>query len=71
MNNSIGKLDTVLNQVKSLATSASESTRKDIMSSLRNLANSLEAPDDTMERIMFLVNCLLLNCALVYIYADG
>jgi len=49
-------MDVLLGQVQNMAALASEAERKSLIVSLRNAANALEAPDDTMERIMFSVS---------------
>ena len=51
----LNKMDSVISQVKKLASTADELTRKEMIVGLRDLASSLETTDDTMERIMFLV----------------
>ncbi|MCJ1268551.1 hypothetical protein MMC22_008439 [Lobaria immixta] len=47
-------MEAVVDQVKGLAGSADEAGRSKILDQLRELAYSLESPDETMNRIMFL-----------------
>ena len=49
-------MDTVIAQIKSLAGSANEATRKNMTDQLRELSYSLESPDDTLQRVMYLVS---------------
>ena len=55
-------MDSVISQVKKLAGTADELTRKEMIVGLRDLASSLESTDDTIERIMFLVRLTGLHC---------
>lgn len=43
------------NQVRLLAQDADDATRKKILDDLRDLAYSLETPQDTMQRISYMV----------------
>lgn len=52
-------MEAVVDQVKGLAGSADEAGRSEILDQLRELAYSLESPDETMNRIMFLVSLLI------------
>lgn len=49
-------MEAVVDQVRSLAGSVDEAGRSRILDQLRELAYSLELPDETMNRIMFLVS---------------
>lgn len=49
-------MEEVVDQVRSLAGSVDEAGRSRILDQLRELAYSLELPDETMNRIMFLVS---------------
>ena len=51
-------METITTQVKQLASTVDEATRKKTIIALRDLASSLESTDDTMERIMFLVSSI-------------
>ncbi|KAL9116884.1 MAG: hypothetical protein Q9187_006587 [Circinaria calcarea] len=51
----------VIDTVEDLSSTADEATRKKIITALRDLAYSIESPDDTMGRIMFLVSLLLFD----------
>ena len=51
-------METVIDQAKRLANSASEVERKKLIDGLRDLSYSLETPDDTMQRVMYLVSAL-------------
>ena len=48
-------MDQVVAQVRSLAENGDEAARKTIIDTLRNLSYSLESPQDTMQRISYLV----------------
>jgi demethylsterigmatocystin 6-O-methyltransferase len=61
-------MDEVINQVTHLASTADEATRKKLIVTLRDLAYSIESPDDTMQRIMFLVS---LSCACHHFNSGG
>ena len=49
-------MESVIAQVKQLAATANEAARKEIMDQLRELSNSLETPDETLQRMMYLVS---------------
>ena len=49
-------MESVIAQVKQLAATTNEAGRKEIMDQLRELSNSLETPDETLQRIMYLVS---------------
>lgn len=49
-------MEAVVDQVRGLAGSVDEAGRSRILDQLRDLAYSLESPDETMNRIMFLVS---------------
>jgi demethylsterigmatocystin 6-O-methyltransferase len=44
-------MDSVIAQVKSVAATADDTARKQIIVALRDLSYSLETPDDTIQRI--------------------
>ncbi|KAJ5612656.1 hypothetical protein N7510_005850 [Penicillium lagena] len=46
-------MDSIISQVQALAENANESTRRDILDGLRNLASSLESSQDTVQRIAY------------------
>lgn len=48
-------MDAFLAQAKTLAQTADEAGRKQIIDALRNLSYSLESTQDTAQRIMYLV----------------
>ena len=48
-------MESVTKHVKKLVRKADEKQRKEILDGLRNLAYSIESPEDTIQRIMFLV----------------
>lgn len=48
-------METITTQVKNLASTANEAARKKMIDQLRDLSYSLESPDDTLQRIMYLV----------------
>jgi demethylsterigmatocystin 6-O-methyltransferase len=48
-------MDSIITQIKSLAQDADEASRRKILDGLRDLALSLETPQDTMQRISYLV----------------
>ena len=52
----VGSMETVIAQVKRLAGNANEATRKQMIDQLRELSYSLETPDDTLQRVMYLVS---------------
>lgn len=56
----IGKMEAVVEQVRGLAGSADEAGRSKVLDQLRELIYSLESPDETMNRIMFLVSLLIM-----------
>ncbi|CAI7666386.1 unnamed protein product [Penicillium manginii] len=47
-------MDSIITQIKSLAQDADEASRRKILDGLRDLALSLETPQDTMQRISYL-----------------
>ncbi|MCJ1313932.1 hypothetical protein MMC25_007612 [Agyrium rufum] len=47
-------MEALFGQIKQLASTASVDTRKTIITGLRDLMYSLESPDDTLQRLMFL-----------------
>jgi demethylsterigmatocystin 6-O-methyltransferase len=55
-------MEALISHVKATANKADESGRKKIIDGLRDLAYSIESPEDTMQRIMFQV--LKLPCTL-------
>ena len=46
-------MDALLNQLENLVGTASFQARQSIIGKLRDLANSLETPDNTLDRIAF------------------
>lgn len=48
-------MEAVIKQVRDFTSSADEAGRSRILDQLRELSYSLESPDETMNRIMFLV----------------
>lgn len=48
-------MENIINQIKSLAKGADEAGRRKILDGLRDLALSLETPQDTMQRISYIV----------------
>lgn len=46
-------MDSLLNQVAVAASIADDQTKDVLISKLRNLANTLETPDNTLERLAF------------------
>ncbi|KAL4787895.1 S-adenosyl-L-methionine-dependent methyltransferase [Aspergillus varians] len=46
-------MDSIINQVKALASGADDTARKHILDSLRDLSYSLEVPTDTLQRICY------------------
>lgn len=50
-------MEAIIDQVKHLFSSADEVARKKILVGLRDLMYAIESPDDTLQRIMFLVSC--------------
>lgn len=48
-------MENIIDQIKSLAQDADEAGRRKILDGLRDLALSLETPQDTMQRISYLV----------------
>lgn len=51
-------MDSLFSQVRASASKANEAERKKIIDGLRDLAFSIESPEDTMQRIMFQVSQL-------------
>ena len=49
-------MDTLLEQIKAEAATVDETGRRVILDKLRDLAYSIEAPEDTMQRILYQVN---------------
>ncbi|KAL4789688.1 S-adenosyl-L-methionine-dependent methyltransferase [Aspergillus venezuelensis] len=47
-------MDAKINQIKSLASGADEAQRKQILVSLREVADSIESPNDTLQRLIYL-----------------
>lgn len=48
-------MDHTINEVKEFAEATDASGRKKLIDALRDVSYSLETPDDTLQRIMFLV----------------
>ena len=48
-------MDAIVNQIKNLASSADDAQRKLILETLRVVSDSIETPQDTMQRLMYLV----------------
>ena len=53
-------MEAVIDQAKRVASNAKENERKKIIDDLRDLSYSLETPDDTLQRIAYLVSELYL-----------
>lgn len=51
-------MDAVVEQVRSLAQNSDEKVRKSILDTLQSLRNSIETPDDTVQRFTFYVRKL-------------
>jgi demethylsterigmatocystin 6-O-methyltransferase len=51
-------MEAIIDQAKRVASNANENERKKIIDDLRDLSYSLETPDDTSQRIMYLVSKL-------------
>lgn len=51
-------MDAIVNQIKSLASGADEAQRKQILVSLREVADSIESPNDTLQRLIYLVSAI-------------
>lgn len=51
-------MEAVIDQAKRVASNANEVERKKLIDGLRDLSYSLEAPDDTMQRVMYLVSVI-------------
>lgn len=51
-------MDALISQVKNEAHSLDDVGRQKILDGLRNLALSIETPEDSLQRIMFLVRLL-------------
>lgn len=47
-------MDAIVNQIKNLASSADDAQRKLILETLRVVSDSIETPQDTMQRLMYL-----------------
>ena len=52
-------MEAIIEQAKRLAGKVSEQERKKLIDALRDLSYSLETPDDTMQRIMYLVRVFI------------
>lgn len=52
-------MESLLSQIKLLSTTADKAARRELMVALRDLAYSIEEPDDTIHRIGYLVRVLL------------
>jgi hypothetical protein len=48
-------MDAIANQIKNLASHADDAERKLILDSLRKVSDAIESPQDTMQRLMYLV----------------
>lgn len=57
-------MDALLAQIKTLTASADEAGRMKVIDGLRDLAISIESPEDTMQRIMYQVCVWLYHLAL-------
>lgn len=51
-------MEAVIDQVKRMASNANEVERKKIIDGLRDLSYSLETPDDTLQRVIYLVSVI-------------
>lgn len=51
----LAAMDAIANQIKSPASDADGAERKHILDSLRHVSDSIETPQDTMQRLMYLV----------------
>ena len=51
-------MEAVIDQAKRVASNVNEVERKKLIDGLRDLSYSLEAPDDTMQRVMYLVSVI-------------
>jgi len=49
-------MDALLDQIKAKATTVNETGRRVILNKLRDLGYSIEAPEDTMQRILYQVS---------------
>lgn len=58
MNTKSYTMDALVEQVRSLAQNSDEKGRKAILDSLQSLRNSIETPDDTIQRFTFYVRRL-------------
>ena len=56
-------METVVTEVKRLAGNVNEATRKQMIDQLRELSYSLETPDDTLQRVMYLVSMKIAHCS--------
>ena len=52
-------MEAIIDQAKRLAGNVSEQERKKLIDGLRDLSYSLETPDDTMQRIMYMVGVFI------------
>jgi demethylsterigmatocystin 6-O-methyltransferase len=51
-------MDAIVDQIKSLAQGADEAQRKQILVSLREVSDSIESPNDTLQRLIYLVSVI-------------
>jgi len=51
-------MDAIVNQIKSLASGADEAQRRNILVALREVSDSIEAPQDTIQRLIYLVSSI-------------
>lgn len=49
-------MDALLDQIKAKAATVDDTERRVILNKLRDLAYSIEAPDDSMQRILYQVS---------------
>ena len=54
-------MDTLVNQVEKLAATADTGARQKILLTLRDLAYSIEEPEDTINRIGYLVSAVCIS----------
>jgi demethylsterigmatocystin 6-O-methyltransferase len=55
-------MDALIDQVKRTAAAADETERKKLIDALSDLQLSIESPNDSMQRISYLV-CIVFNCS--------
>lgn len=48
-------MDAIANQIKNLASDGDDAERKLILDSLRKVSDAIETPQETMQRLMYLV----------------